>query len=331
MAAGALAVMSIGASDDLADTLRAVAATYYLRAGEVATATGRDATMDYYERLRDDAGLLRQAAPAGYPPELWRQTVRAESVLDLSLATQLLNRSYQPMESIRGLGESFVRSTKDGTMQPVALYVPTGYSPQRPPALVVFLHGWPQAESHLIAPQYLCDLAERSNTIIVAPYGRGFYDFNGSASDVYDALDAATRAFGVDSGKRYLAGYSMGGFSVYNIAPMHPRRWAAVMSVAGSLIASRAPGVAGSMQHARFYVLTGALDTIVPTLYPTSTAIYLRDAGLEVTFYSAPDGTHSMYSLRAILARAWSEMERGIVRLPTGLTGAGNLPEAVTE
>ena len=60
-----------------------------------------------------------------------------------------------------------------------------------------------------------------------------------------------------------------------------------------------------------------------------ATAIFLRDAGLKVTFYSQLDGTHSLYSLRPILSNAWDEMERGVVRSPEGLTGAPNLPEAV--
>ena len=119
----------------------------------------------------------------------------------------------------------------------------------------------------------------------------------------------------------------MGGFSVYTIAPARPHDWAAVMSVAGSLLASRASRVTATMRDVRFYVVTGARDDTVPTLWPTTTAIYLRDAGLPVTFYSAPQGTHSLYTLRSTLAQAWTDMERGVVRLPTGLTGAPNLPE----
>jgi predicted peptidase len=213
-------------------------------------------------------------------------------------------------------------------MQPVAVYVPPSYSPQRPAPLILFLHGHQQAESHLLAPQYLQDLAARSGTIVVAPYGRGAYDFAGSESDVYDAFDEANAAFTIDRSKRYLAGYSMGGFSVFRLAPLHPEDWTAVMSIAGSLLVSRTQRVSAMLRHVRFYILTGAHDDNVPTAYPTATAISLRDAGLAVTFYSQPDGTHSLYSLLPILSQAWAEMERGVVRSPEGLTGAANLPEA---
>lgn len=325
----AVVVLSGAVTTDLGATLRSVAAQYYSTAGQIAIVAGRDTTMDYYERLVDDAALLRAPAPAHYPPAIWQQTATAASELDVSLAVQLMQRSYQPMAAIRGLGETLLRSTKDGTMQPVAVYVPASYSPQHPAPLVIFLHGNRQAESHLLAPQYVQDLAERTGTIVVAPYGRGAFDFAGSESDVYDAFGAANAAFAIDPHRRYLAGYSMGGFSVFRLAPLHPDDWTAVMSIAGSLLASRAPPVTAALSRARFYILTGAGDDNVPTAYPTATAIFLRDAGLAVTFYSQPDGTHSLYSLRPILSQAWDEMERGVVRSPRGLTGPPNLPEAV--
>jgi S-formylglutathione hydrolase FrmB len=326
--AAALALSGAGTSD-IGATLRSVAARYYSNAGQVAIVAGRETTMDYYERLLDDGALLREPVPSHFPPAMWRQTVEAASELDVSLAVQLMQRSYQPMNAIRGLGETLLRSSKDGTMQPVAVYVPASYSPQRVAPLVIFLHGRLQAESHLLAPQYVQDLAERTGTIVVAPYGRGAYDFAGSESDVYDAFGAANAAFTIDPHRRYLAGYSMGGFSVFRLAPLHPGDWTAVMSIAGSLLVSRAPAVTAALSRTRFYVLTGAGDDNVPTAYPTATAIFLRDAGLAVTFYSQPDGTHSLYTLRPILSKAWDEMERGIVRSPVGLTGAPNLPEEV--
>jgi len=329
-AAAVLSLLGAGAAG-LSDRLRSVAAAYYANAGKVETQAGPDATMDYYQRLLDDADLLNESAPRSYPAQTWQSTVRAAAQLDLSLATQLLAHSYEPMGAIRGLGETFVRASKDGTMQPVAVYVPSSYSPERPAPLVVFLHGRLQAESHLLAPAFIEDIAESTGTIVVAPYGRNAYDFRGAESDVYDALDAAVKAFAIDPRRRYLAGYSMGGFSVFRLAPIHPNDWSAVMSIAGSLLASRAPDAVSALRHARFYVLTGARDDNVPTLYPTSTAIFLRDVGLPVTFYSQADGTHQLYSLRSILAQAWSDMERGVVRLPTGLTGSADLPEAVSQ
>jgi predicted esterase len=332
LAAGAACVALLGSeSPNPARNLRELAGQYYAQAARIAVATGRDSTMDYYQRLVDDAELINEPAPAGYPASLWRMLTQNVARLDSSVATQLLRTAYEPLGSVRGLGESFVRSSKDGTMQPVAVYVPGAYSPSRPAPLLVFLHGRLQSESGLLAPQYLAELAERTGTIVVAPYGRGYYDFNGAESDVYDAFDAANRAFNIDARERYLAGYSMGGFSVFKIAPIHPGDWSGVMSIAGALLHSRAPRVLSTMPRARFYVLTGARDQIVQTRFAVDTAVFLRDSNVPVTFYSAPDGTHSLYSLRSILAQAWFDMERGVVHLPAGLVGTGELPEAASQ
>jgi dienelactone hydrolase len=285
--------------------------------------------MDYYDRLLDDAASLDERAPKRYPAELWQAGIRDASRLDLSLATQLLENSYRPMAAIRGLGETFVRSSKDGTMQPVAVYVPTAYSARTAAPLIVFLHGNQQAESHLLASPYLETLAERTGTIVIAPYGRGAYDFAGAESDVYDAYAAADRAFAIDARKRYLAGYSMGGFSAFRLATMRPDDWSAIMSVAGSLLQSRSGRLLTTMpQNVRYYIVTGFRDDNVPTLWPTATAIFLRDAGRPVSFYLQLDGTHALFTLAPALTRAWNDMERGIVRSPSGLTGAPALPEA---
>ncbi|HZY95462.1 MAG TPA: alpha/beta hydrolase-fold protein [Candidatus Cybelea sp.] len=327
--AAAFLFLAAATAESIGDMLRAVAAVYYAKAGDVENVTGRDTTMDYYQRLLDDADLLGEPAPSSYPTATWREYVQTVSQLDLSLASQLLRASYQPMAAIRGVGETLVRSSKDGTLQPAALYVPRGYSQVNPAPLVVFLHGRLQAESHLVAAQYITGLAEQTGTIVIAPYGRGAYDFRGSESDVYDAFDAANHAFAIDPRRRYIVGYSMGGFSVFRLAPMHPSDWSAVMSIAGSLLASRAPQVLAVMRNTRFYLVTGARDDNVPTSFPTATATFLRDVGLPVAFYSEPNGTHALYSLRSILARAWTDMERGVVRSPVGLTGSPNLPEAL--
>jgi predicted esterase len=328
-ALGAALLLLMGADTErLGDSLRATAAEYYVQIPKIASSVGTDAAFEYYHRLLDDADIFNQARPPNYPHEMWQQSMQAASSLDLSLAMQLLHRAYQPMPSIRGLGEALVRSSKDGSLQPVAVYVPARYVRGTPAPLVVFLHGHLQTESHLIAPPYLTELAEQTDTIVVAPYARGQYDYRGTESDVYDAFEEANRAFTIDAHKRYLAGYSMGGFSAFRLAPLHPDDWSGIMCIAGSLLASRAPQAMSSLRDKRFYVLTGAHDENVPTSFATVTAIFLRDAGVAVTFYSQPDGTHSLYSLRPILSQAWRDMVRGVVRSPVGLTGGADLPDA---
>ncbi|HEY6326824.1 MAG TPA: alpha/beta hydrolase-fold protein [Candidatus Cybelea sp.] len=313
----ALALLMGSSAVDLRVSLRATAAAYRANISKIGPVAGRDTTYDYYERLIEDADLIDDpSVPQGYSAAEWSQTVARVAGLDLSLATQLLHATYDSMSAIRGLGETLVRSSQDGTLQPVAVYVPSSYSPAHPAPLVVLLHGRPQSEAQLLAPRYVAQLAEQSGAIVVAPWGRGYYDFRGSAADVYDALNAATKAFTTDPRKRYLAGYSMGGFSVFEVAPVHPQDWAAVMSIAGALLGSDAQRVVALMRRTPFYVLTGSADDSIPTQYPTVTAAFLQSAGMDVSFYSQPGGIHRLVTLLPILTLAWNDMLHAIVRAP---------------
>ncbi len=314
-------------ADDLRVSLLSTAASYHAKLVTIAPIAGRDTTYDYYERLVDDADMLDDpSVPKGYSAAEWSQTVRRIASLDLSLAKQLLEASPSSMASIRGLGEVLVRSSRDGTLQPIAVYVPTSYAPDRPAPLIVMLHGHPQSETELLAPPYIAQLAEQMGTIVVAPWGRGYYDFRGSASDVYDALHAATHAFTIDPRKRFLAGYSMGGFSVFEVAPIHADEWSAVMCIAGALLGSDSTHVIALMTRTPFYVLTGSADQSIPTQYPTATAVLLRAAGLDVSFYSEPGGVHRLVTLVPILAQAWSDMLHDIVRAPPASVESFKLP-----
>jgi predicted esterase len=311
-------------------SLRANAAEYLARISAVAPIAGRDTTFDYYQRLLDDAELFDDSSvPPGYTKEQWSLTLRQTARLDLSLARQLLQSSYQPMTAIRGLGETLVTSSRDGTMQPVAVYVPASYSPGRPTPLIVLLHGRPQSETQLLGPPYFTRLAEQTGTILIAPWGRGYYNFRGSASDVYDALHAATRAFTIDSRKTFLAGYSMGGFSVFEVGPEHPNAWSAVMCIAGAMLGSDSQRVIAMMRTIPFYILTGSADASIPTQYPSATAAYLQAQGFDVSFYSQPGGIHRLVTLLPILTDAWIDMLHQIVRAPPEGFAAMKLPTSI--
>jgi predicted esterase len=315
LALSAAAVLLGSAPPDVRTTLRTVAASYYAGAPAIAKVTGRDTTMDYYNRLVADLAEQDATPPADYDQTLFYGTLHEVATLDVSLATQLLQQSYRPMAAIRGLDETFVRSSADGTMQPVAVYVPAAYVPGRPTPLVVFLHGRGETETELLGPQFVQDLAERSGAIVIAPYGRGYFDFSGSESDVYDALDAAKSAFTIDVRKRFLAGFSMGGFSVYRIAPMKPREWSGVMSISGSLLKPEADRVTGLLHATPFYVVTGELDDNIPCRISTAAAVYLRFSGLPVSYYMQPKGVHRLSSLLPMVTQAWNDMLAGYVRV----------------
>jgi len=332
LAAVGLATALLGAGSDNADlraSLHAAAVAYNARILAMAKVVGSDSALDYLQRLNDDSDLLgSDVVPQGFSQAQWRDYVRQIATLDLNLADQLLSGKYQPMASIRGLGDTFIRSSKDGTMQPVGVYVPPKYVAGHGAPLVVFLHGHDQSESQLIAPGFLASLADRTGSIVIAPYGRGNYDFSGSTSDIYDAVDAANEAFSIDPRKRFLAGYSMGGFTVFKVAPVRPNYWAGVMCVAGSLLGHDSREIVTMMHGTPFYVLTGSKDATIPTQYPTATAQFLLGSGVPVSFYSQTGGTHRLVTLLPILSQAWDDMHGGVVRTPPPMLGGAALPSS---
>jgi S-formylglutathione hydrolase FrmB len=323
-AAAAVAMLAVApAQPGLREQLRATQSEYYKHLVALEPIVGRYSVTDYMQRLVDDADAMDSPndVPDGFTASQWHDYVLRKATLDVSLAHQVLSQHYQPMESIRGLGEALVRSSLDGTMQPVAVYVPPSYTPAHPAPLVVFLHGHPQAETSLMAPDYVAALADATGSIVVAPYGRGYYDFRGAIADVYDTVAVAGKAFSIDSRKRYLAGYSMGGFSVFEVAPVHADVWSGIMCISGALLGHDAHAVTAMLSRTPFYVLTGSDDDSIPTQYPTATAVYLNASGIPVSFYSQPHGTHRIVTLLPIFTQAWDDMHRGIVRSPPPALG----------
>ena len=275
---------------------------------------GRDGARDFHNRLFDDLERQRMPAPEGYPPADWSEAIASITKLDMEAVDQLVSGTPAPVRATPGLHEVLLPSRVDKTWQLVAVYVPPGAKPQRAP-LAIVLHGNPQTEAELLGPPWLRRLADRTGTILVAPFGRGIYDFAEPAeTDVYDLLGAAQEAFAADRGRTYLAGYSMGGFSVFMIGPRGGYRWAGVLCISGGIHNSGVRPVTVAWHDMRLYVVTGAHDDSIPTQYSEQTAGYLAGLGLPVSFYRQQDGTHALRTLAPSLERAWSDMHASLTR-----------------
>ncbi len=312
---GALLLAATSPAGDLTARLDAAAKQYNAAIPNVAPITGTDTAADYLERLLDDRGLFAiKEVPQGYTQTQYEELIENLSTLDIDVANQLIHRTYARMSDSPGVHEVFVKSTVDGTMQAVGVYVPPTYDKRKASPLVVLLHGHPQSESQLLAPPYFEDLANSTGSIIVAPYGRGYYNFRKAASqDVYDAFDEALRTFNIDPRKRFLAGYSMGGFSVFEIQAIRHDAWSAVMCISGGLLGPDARSAVSSLRMTPVYVLTGDKDDSIDPKYTTASAEYLASSRIDVTFYDQHDGTHRLVTLLPILNRAWHDMHEGTV------------------
>ena len=298
---------------------------------------GRESARDFRRRLFDDLERQQMAVPDGYAPADWAETVANVAKLDLEALDQLATGTPAPLGATPGLHEALIPSRADGSWQLVAVYVPAAAKPHRAP-LAVVLHGNPQTEAELLGPPFLRRLADRTGTIVVVPYGRGIYDYEEpAATDVYDLLSAAQTAFDADRGRTYLAGYSMGGFSVFKIGPRGGYKWAGVLCISGAILNSGVRPVSIAWHEMRTYVVTGTNDTSIPTKYSEQTAGYLASIGLPVSFYEEPHGTHALRTLAPSLQRAWDDMHAGLTRPETvpvarnGFAVPASAPTAVTK
>jgi len=295
---------------------------------------GRDAAGDFRRRLYDDLERPQWPPQERYAAADWAETVANVPKLDLEALDQLITGTPAPLRATPGLHEVMVPSRVDGTWQFVAVYVPPGAKARRAP-LAFVLHGNPQTEAEMLGPPFLRRLADRTGTIVVVPYGRGIYDYEEpAATDVYDLLGAAQTAFDADRGRTYLAGYSMGGFSVFKIGPRGGYKWSGVLCISGAILNSGVRPVSIAWHEMRTYVVTGANDTSIPTKYSEQTAGYLASLGLPVSFYEEPGGTHMLRTLAPSLERAWDDMHAGLTRpesVPAarGFSAPASVPAAV--
>ena len=101
----------------------------------------------------------------------------------------------------------------------------------------------------------------------------------------------------------------MGGFSVFEVAPVHPDEWSAVMCIAGALLGSDSSRVVSLMARTPFYVLTGSADESIPnTISDGDRGFSCTRPDVDVSFYSEPGGIHRLVTLVPILTQAWSDM-----------------------
>ena len=277
-------------------------------------AMGEDGALALGKRLADDLENLDDStAPDGWPQAAYDERLRNVAALDASLVDQVIRKRRDALHGTIGLAERFIVSTVDGTWQPFTLYVPKDLGPRA--ALVVLLHGRPQTESELLGGPYFRTLADATHTIIAAPWGRGHYDYYGVATDdVYQTASEVAAAFAIDPKRIYLAGYSMGGFSVFKVGPVHGGMWASAMCISGAILNSETSAVRSAWSKTPIYIVNGKLDDSIPPQYGLMTAEWLAGVGIPTGFYQAPAGTHMVPTLMTELAQAWSDMLAGVVR-----------------
>ncbi|HTH51125.1 MAG TPA: prolyl oligopeptidase family serine peptidase [Pyrinomonadaceae bacterium] len=121
------------------------------------------------------------------------------------------------------------------------VYVPSHRSPGEKLPVMLYLHGSNRRGTD--NQDQISDLAEniakypeRFSFIIVFPQCRENTFWAGPMRDMaMAALDQTVQEFGGDPDRLYIAGYSMGGFGVWQTAVTYPNKFAAAVAVAGGV------------------------------------------------------------------------------------------------
>ncbi len=129
------------------------------------------------------------------------------------------------------------RSKLDGSVQPYGLVVPKNWKRDQPGRLEVWLLGRGEKRTELAF------LAEREakppevvpkDTLVLIPYGRycNATKFAGEV-DVFEAMDDVRAHYAIDPLRTSVAGFSMGGASVWHLAVHHSGLWSSASPGAG--------------------------------------------------------------------------------------------------
>lgn len=130
-------------------------------------------------------------------------------------------------------------SGESGLLQPYGLYVPTAYAPSTPNPLTFWLHyrGGKAHSGAAWTPRLITQLGEEQDNIVVTPRGRGTSTWyvTQAHQDFFEVFADVHALMNVDADRRYLSGYSMGGYGTYIFGLLYPDLFAAGYSTSGAV------------------------------------------------------------------------------------------------
>ena len=128
---------------------------------------------------------------------------------------------------------------EDGLWQPYGLYVPTTYRPGTPTPLAMWLHyrGGKAHSGGAWTPRLLTQLGEEQGAVVATPRGRGTSTWyvTEAHQDFFEVLSDVQGLTTVDPDRRYLSGYSMGGYGTYLFGLLYPDLFAGGWSTSGAM------------------------------------------------------------------------------------------------
>jgi phospholipase/carboxylesterase len=217
--------------------------------------------------------------------------------------TDLSWRTFRPAE---GFYTSEVHTPR---RLPLRTFLPTGYEPNYPYPLLVFLHGHGGCEEQVLrlAPRlsrrnYVC-IGLRGLELL-GPRADGRLGYTWGASDQYDtlvedyvmrAIEQTRRHYHIHSERIYLAGFCEGATLAYRLGISYPERFGGVISLNGCLPRRGGPLFRlPQVRQLRVLIGHGIANPYVPLALAEADFRLFYTAGLSVRLHTYP-ATHRLH------------------------------------
>jgi predicted esterase len=213
---------------------------------------------------------------------------------------------------LMGLSACFETATvtlENGSTMLYRLYVPYDYDPAKAYPVFINLHGVGDRGSDGLFPlDCLIEAFNRKDSplhdaIVIVPqcpidqfwvnveWNLGTYSVDATPETaalkgVLTVLEQVAGAYHTDSGRYYVAGYSMGGYATWDLLARHPEVFAAAMPICGG----GDPTKAADMVHIPIHTFHGDADTIVPVSGTRAMVAALEAAGSTLVTYTETKG-----------------------------------------
>jgi len=186
---------------------------------------------------------------------------------------------------------------------PLRTFLPTGYEPNYPYPLLVFLHGHGGSDAQVLrlAPRlsrrnYICIGLRGPRPLDPRPDGRQAFSWGLDGQTdalveeyVFRAIEQTRRHYHVHSERIYLAGFCEGAALAYRLGLLYPERFAGVISLNGSMPRRGGPLLRlPEVRRLRLLIGHGIANAVVPLSLARNDFRLFYAAGLPVRLHTYP-------------------------------------------
>jgi predicted peptidase len=187
----------------------------------------------------------------------------------------------------------------DGAEAKYALFVPHGYTGEKPYPVILFLHGAGETKGGRKMPVEVGigpAIKKQEQTfpflaVIPQSQNRTWQAGSPDANRALGMLDQVMKDYKVDPRRVYLTGLSMGGYGTWSLAAAQPERWAAIVPICGGA-RGKLEEVAQKIKDIPCWCFHGEKDPAVPVENSRRLVKALEAAGGHPKYTEFPGVNH---------------------------------------